>query len=139
MKKSVGFVMGILVPAFILAGVVASPIMAQDKAKDEKAAPAAKAVKGKSTTKLLFENDKVRVIESTFRPGDEAINPAQPFRLIRVLKGGTMQYTYPDGKTEKIEWKTGDVKGLEPTTAAPKNVGKTNYVAMVVYLKEPKK
>jgi hypothetical protein len=139
MKKSIRFVMGILVAAFIWAGVVASPAIAQDKAKDATAAPAAKAVKGKSTVKTLFENDKVRVIEATFRPGDEANGTEQPFRLIRVLQGGTMQYTYPDGKIDKIVWKTGDVKGLEPTKAAPKNVGKTTYVAMVVYLKEPKK
>jgi len=112
--------------------------MAQDKAKDAKAAPA-KAVKGKSTVKELFENDRVRVIEATFRPGDEGNSATLPFRVLRVLKGGTMQYTYADGKTEKIEWKVGDVKALEPVAAAPKNVGKSTFVAFVVFLKDPKK
>ncbi len=139
MKKSARFIMGLLVSAFMLAGVVTCPAIAQDKAKDAKATPTAKAVKGKATVKQLFENDKVRVVEATFRPGDEGVFGALPFRVIRVLKGGTMQYTYPDGKIEKIEWKAGDVKGLEPTSSAPKNVGKTTFVAFVVFLKEPKK
>lgn len=34
MKKSVRFFIGLLVPAFMLAGVVASPALAQDKAND---------------------------------------------------------------------------------------------------------
>ena len=38
--------------------------LAQDKAKDAKVAPAAE--KGKSTTKVLLENEKVRITESTF-------------------------------------------------------------------------
>jgi len=87
----------------------------------------------------LYLIDKPDRVGSTFRPGDETSVAEQPFRLIRVLQGGTVQYTYPDGKIEKIVWKAGDVKGLEPTNAAPKNVGKTTYLAMVVILKEPKK
>ena len=38
--------------------------LAQDKAKDAKVAPAAE--KGKATTKVLLENEKVRITESTF-------------------------------------------------------------------------
>ena len=139
MKRLTSLLVALVVPAFMLVGVAVNPAMAQDKAKDAKAAPAAKAVKGKATIKVLFENDKVRVVEGTFRPGDEGISATLPFRVIRVLKGGTMQYTYADGKTEKIEWKAGDVKALEPVAAAPKNVGKSTFVVFVVFLKEPKK
>ena len=43
---------------------------------------------------------------------------------------------YPDGKTEKIEWKTGQVKFLGPEPAfKPKNVGKTE---IVLYIVQPK-
>jgi hypothetical protein len=62
MKKSLGFVMSILVSVFVAAGLVASPAMAQDKAKDAKAAPAAKVEKGQSVTTVLAENDKVRAV-----------------------------------------------------------------------------
>lgn len=128
---------GLLVAALVLAGFVAQPVMAQDKAKDMKAA---KAEKGKYKLKELFENDKVRVLEATFKPGDAAPNVARPFRIIRALKGGTLQRTYADGKTDKLVWKTGEVKVLEASPPyTPKNVGKSDVVLYVVAMKEPKK
>ncbi|MBI2509105.1 MAG: hypothetical protein HYV99_03770 [Betaproteobacteria bacterium] len=128
----------------MLAFATATPAMkhemAKDKAKDAKAAPAAKAEKGKVILKVLHEDDKVRVVEATFRPGDEGSNVARPFHVVRALKGGTLMRTYADGKTEKSEYKTGEVKVLQASTPyIPKNVGKSNVVLYVVVLKEPKK
>ena len=128
--------MGFLVSAFMLAGVIASPAMAQDKAK---AAKASKAVSGKPTLRVLFENERVNVVEATFKPGEEGVNVARPFRVVRALKGGTIQYTHSDGKTEKSELKTGDVVTREADQVAPKNVGKSTVVLYVVFLKGPKK
>lgn len=149
MKKLTRFCMGLLVPAFMLAGVVAQPTVAQEKAKaeakekakDAKAAPAAKAEKGKATAKVLFENDKVRVFEVSYKPGDENTSvPSSSTRVIRALKGGTNLRTYADGKTEKIEWKTGEVRIWGPSGQfTVKNIGKTEVVLYVVLLKEPKK
>jgi hypothetical protein len=141
MKHLIRLFVSVLVPAFMLAGVAANPAMAQDKAKEaKKEAPAAKAEKGKAVVKDLFENDKVRVAEATFKPGDEGANVARPFRITRALKGGTIQRTYADGKTEKVEYKTGEVRALGPDPVfTPKNIGKTDVVLYVVNLKEPKK
>ena len=137
MKRLIRLFVSVLVPAFILAGVVASPAIAQDKAKD---AMAAKAEKGKSTLKVLFENDKVRVTEVTSRPGDVGANVARPFRVIRPLKDGTIERTWADGKVDKVEWKTGEVKAVGPDKPfTPKNVGKTEFVLYIVEVKEPKK
>jgi hypothetical protein len=136
MKHLIRLFVSFLVPAFMLAGVAASPAMAQDKAKDAKAASAAKAEKGKAVQKVLLENDKVRVFEVTFKPGDEGAKVARPYRIIRTLKGGTLQRTYADGKTEKIEWKTGAVREVGPDPVfTPKNVGKTDVVLYVVNIK----
>jgi len=140
MKHMIRLFVSLLVPAFMLAGVAASLAMAQDKAKAAKPAPAAKAEKGKAAIKVLHEDDKVRVVEARFKPGDEGPNVARPFRVIRPLKGGTLQRTYPDGKTDKLEFKTGEVKVLPPATPyTPKNVGKSDVVLYVVFVKEPKK
>ncbi len=137
MKRLIRLFVSVLVPAFMLAGVAASPAMAQDKAK---AAPAKKAVKGKATVKVLFENDKVQAVEVTFKPGDEGANVARPFHVVRALKGGTIQRTYADGKTAKSEWKTGEVRGVGPDPVyTPKNVGNSDVVLYAVFLKEPKK
>jgi len=141
MKHLLRLFVSFLVPAFMLAGVAASPAFAQDKSKDAKAAPAAKAEKGKSTMKVLLDNDKVRVFERTYKPGDvnEEV-PSSTFRVIRTLKGGTIERTYADGKKEKMEFKTGTVRFLEPAKGAGgkytvKNVGNTEIVSFVIVLK----
>ena len=137
MSKSARFFVGLLAVAFMVVGVTASPAMAQDKAKERKAA---KAEPARVPTRMLFDNDKVRVQEVTFRPGDQGPNIPRPFRIIRVLKGGTLQRIYPDGKTEKVMYKTGEVKVFEADKPfVIKNAGKSDIVLYVVALKEPKK
>ena len=138
MKHLISLFVSLLVPAFML--VAANPSIAQDKAKDAKAAPAAKAEKGKSTLKVHFENDKVRVFERTYKPGDvnEEV-PSGNYRVNRTVKGGTLERTYADGKKEKIEVKEGMVRYLEPSKGGAKytvkNIGKTEIVSFVVVLK----
>lgn len=81
------------------------------------------------------------VLEATFKPGDEGANVARPFHVVRALKGGTLMRIYADGKTEKSEYKTGEVKVREADSKpyTPKNVGKSDVVLYIVFLKEPKK
>lgn len=124
MKSSTSLFASLFLPVFLLAGVSANQALAQEKAK---------AVKGQATLTVLQENDKVRVYEVRFKPGDDSASIARPFRVVRALKGGTIQRTYPDGKTEKIEYKTGDVRlaGPDPVFKG-KNVGKTEIVLYVV-------
>jgi len=127
MRQLARFSTGLLVAAFILTG----PAMAQDKTK------AAKAEAGKASITVLAENEKVRAFEIRFKPGDEnASVPSSNFRVARALQGGTQQRNYPDGKTEKIEWKTGDVKIVGPSGAyTTQNIGKSDIVLYVVVLK----
>lgn len=137
MKRLLNKLTGVMVLAFAMAGFGVQPAAAQDKAKEMKSE---KAEKGKATVKVLFENDKVRVVEATFKPGDEGPNTARPFRIVRPLKGGTLQRTWADGKVDKIEFKTNEVKALDASAPyTPKNVGKSDVVLYVVNLKEPKK
>jgi hypothetical protein len=127
MKQLGRFSTGLLVAAFILAG----PAIAQDKPK------AAKAEAGKASITVLAENDKARAFEIRFKPGDENVSvPSSNFRVARALQGGTQQRNYPDGKTEKIEWKTGEVMIVGPSGAyTTKNIGKSDIVLYVVVLK----
>jgi len=132
MKNLLRTMMGLPVAAFVLVGMSTIPAMAQDKAK------AAKAETGKATSTVLAENEKVRVLENRLRPGDVNEAPPSPFmRVVRVLKGGTFLRTYADGKTEKIEWKTGETSIVAPSAQpyTTKNVGKTEIVLYRVVLK----
>ena len=120
-----------------------TPAIAQDKGKDTKAAPAAKAEKSKSVAKILIDNDRVRVIERTYKPGDvneEA--PTSDYRINRTIQGGTLERTYANGKKEKLELKAGTTRYIEPAKSAGEkytvqNIGSTEVVSFVVVLKNP--
>ncbi len=134
MRKFATVLTGLLVPAFFVAAVVATPAMAQEKGKDAKAVAAKQ---GEPIQKVFLENETVRVFEVTFRPGDAGATVERPQRVIRVLKGGTLTLIYPDGKKEKLGWKTGEVKVRQATPPySPKNEGKSNIVLYVVYVKK---
>jgi hypothetical protein len=136
MSKFAGVLVRLLVPGLFVALGVATPAMAQEKGKS---ANAAMAKKGEPVIKVYYENDAVRIFDVTFRPGDQAANIERPLRVIRVLKGGTLTLIYPDGKKEKLMWKTGEVKVRQATPQyAPKNEGKSDIRLYVVYVKGAK-
>ena len=126
MSKLAGVLVGLLVPAFFLAGVVATPAMAQDKA-----------TKGAPTIKVLLENDKVKVYETSYKPGDVNTGVAtSATRIIRVMKGGTIERSYADGKKQTLVLKTGEVNFYTQLPAYNvKNIGKTVFQTYVVQLK----
>ena len=125
MSKLTGVAVGLLVSAFF----IVSPVVAQEKA--------AKAEKGKPVMKVLAENDKVKVWELRYKPGDtNTAPPASATRVIRVLKGGEQLWTFADGKTQKNVYKTGEVRVLGPGPQfTSKNVGKTDILLYVVMVK----
>jgi len=124
MKRSVAVLAGLLVPAFLMAGAVVNSAMAQEKMAKASVKP-----------KVLLENDKVRVFEGTYKPGEES-TAASGTRVVRVLKGGTIQRTFSDGKKDTLVRKTGQVYMLQPGPAYTfKNIGKTVFQTYVVQLK----
>lgn len=119
--------MAMLVSAILFAG----PVAAQEKKAAKKAAIRA--------NKVLLDNDKVRVSESVFKPGEE--NPMEPrgYRIGRVLKGSTtIERRHKDGRIEKVEWKEGGVYQAGPDNASTKNVGKGAVVLYTVQIKQVK-
>lgn len=127
MSKSTGVLVGLLVPALFLAGAIAQPAVAQEK-KAEKAPVRAQ--------KILVNNDRVRVSESVFKPGETNPMAKRGYRVTRVLKGSTtVVRTHADGKTEKIEWKEGGVYVSPADNASTRNVGKSEVVIYTVVLK----
>jgi hypothetical protein len=103
--------------------------LAQDKKADKGAA--------KATMKVLQENDKVRAYETTLAPGAEnSAVPSTATRVLRVISGGTIERTYADGKKEKVQYKAGDVRILNPSPAyKAKNVGKSEVKLYIVQVK----
>jgi hypothetical protein len=127
MRKLLTASLGML--ALVLSGSM-NYAVAQEKKAEKAAAKTA-------TIKVLAEHDKVRAFETTYAPGAEnKAVPRSATRVVRALKGGTLQRTYADGKTEKVVYKTGEVRINEPGPAyTTKNVGKSEVKLYVILLK----
>ena len=91
---------------------------------------------GDENMRLRFENDRVRVLERTLRPGEREKEHSHPSYLIIVAKGGRVRDHGADGKVAEVEIKTGDVLYREPKTHWSENVGETDIDVIVVELKE---
>ena len=82
------------------------------------------------------QNDRVRVAEVTYQPGEGSPSAKRPMRVVYAIHGGLFERTYEDGKKETSQWKTGETRILnEPRAYALKNVGQTVVRLLVVYLK----
>lgn len=88
------------------------------------------------TRKEIQQNEKVRVYEATYQPGDFSPTNKWPMRVVHAMKGGTLERTYEDGKKETFVWKTGETRIIsEERPYAIKNVGKGVVRLLIVALK----
>jgi hypothetical protein len=60
------------------------------------------------TTKVLYENDKIRVIEETFRKGQKVPMHSHPPHFGYEVTRMRYKLTGPDGKTALVKLKKGD-------------------------------
>ena len=89
-----------------------------------------------AVVKDVFVNDKVRVVEVTFKPGAESDSMDLPVRVTRALRGGTLTRTFPNGKKEKVRFKTGEVRfGEAVPSHVMKNQGRGTITLYSVFLK----
>lgn len=85
---------------------------------------------------VLAEDDRFQVFEIRQKPGEVNEPSTSGTRVIRALKGGALLRTYADGKTEKSDWKTGEVQIQGPGPQyTVKNIGDTEVVLYVVRVK----
>ena len=123
---------GLLVSAFVL-GLTAPAMAADEKKKAAKPATGEESKAGAFVQpKVLIDNDKVRVTEVRYKPGEASDSRERGARVTRALTAGTMERTYPDGKKERVEWKVGETKWMPKATFANKNVGKSEVVLYTV-------
>ena len=87
--------------------------------------------------KVTLENDRVRVLNYISDPGDKEGWHSHPAMVVYVVTGGTLRISTPDGKSNDVEFKTGDVLYRAPITHSTENIGKTQLHAILVELKTP--
>ena len=89
--------------------------------------------------KLKFENERVRVMEVTFKPGDSIAAHSHPDHYVYAASGGTLRMFHSAADTGAvIVIKTGDVVWLNAETHWATNIGKTTIDLIVNELIEPK-
>ena len=84
--------------------------------------------------KFINENDRMRVLEVTFNPGDTAKMHHHPQHMAYVLKGGKLKLL-SGGKTQELDLKEGSAVFLEEQNHEATNVGDTIIDLIVVELK----
>lgn len=140
MKRLIGSFMGLLI-ATVMAALTTEAVMAQEKkAEKPKAAPAADKAKaekatGQTATKVLLENEKYRVVETRAKPGQKNEMKERRDRVIYSFNPGKGRVHYPDGKTEDVEFKAGEVRFRKAGKSQTENIGKTETRNLIIIAK----
>ena len=88
--------------------------------------------------KMVMENERVRVFDVRFKPGQKTVMHTHPDHVIYVLSDYTLDLSLPDGSRQEIPLKEGQSFFMNGGPHAAVNIGKTEGHALVVELKEPK-
>ncbi len=89
------------------------------------------------SVKVVFENDRVRVLEVRLKPGEKIPTHFHPPHLTYTLSDFKGKYSGPDGESTQLDGKTGAWSWTESITHNSENVGKTEIHAFAIELKEP--
>ena len=75
--------------------------------------------------KVLFENERVRMLEVTMEPGGHTDMHSHPDYLVYMLDDGKVKFTMPSGETAEVEVPAGTTMWREAEEHATDNVGET--------------
>ncbi len=88
------------------------------------------------TFSVKLENERVRVLEWTFKPGDKEPMHTHPEMVIYYLTSGKLRRYGPDGKVlGERELKAGDTTWSRPVKHVTENIGSTEIHAIIVEFK----
>lgn len=89
--------------------------------------------------KVLFENDRVRVIEVNYAPGTTHEMHSHPDHVIYALGDAKVRMTGEDGRSAEVDIKKGGTRWQPAVTHKTENIGTTPISVVLVELKEPAK
>jgi hypothetical protein len=86
--------------------------------------------------KLLLDNDRVRVFEADFKPGDKLAMRNYPTHLMYTLTNGTLVFA-PAGRTAyEVNFKAGEAMWFPPLARATENDSDAEVRVLIVEVKE---
>jgi hypothetical protein len=131
MNQRLTFCLGVATGAFLAGGLwISAPSLA------------AQAGARKNTSKIVLENDRVRVKDATFYPEDKhpGMHTHEFPHVGVIIDGGTLKFNSPDGKTETMVLERGGAGYREANvTHEPINTGTTPVRVIEVEIKDVKK
>ncbi|MBV9302865.1 MAG: hypothetical protein JOY53_12195 [Acidobacteriaceae bacterium] len=86
--------------------------------------------------KVVFENDRVRVLRFTEPPHSKLPMHSHPAYVTVGFTNDYSRYTFPDGKTSEERTKAGEVTYSKPVTHASEELAGATSKAIMVELKE---
>ena len=86
--------------------------------------------------KVEFENDKVRVLRISYGPGEKSTMHSHPNAVAVFIADARAKFTYPNGKTEDIEMKSGQAEWFPPVEHLPENTSDKPIHLIFVELKK---
>jgi beta-alanine degradation protein BauB len=85
---------------------------------------------------LVMENDRVRVLDIKFKPGQKTVMHSHPDHVLYVLKGSKIKMTLPSGSTNEVNLKAGQAFWMNAGQHAVENLGKTEAHNLVIEMKK---
>jgi beta-alanine degradation protein BauB len=87
--------------------------------------------------RLLLDNERVRVMEVTFKPGQKIASHSHPDHCMYVAEAGKLRISKPDGSSSEVELQLGQVVWVPAETHWAENIGQTTVRIVVHELKSP--
>lgn len=88
--------------------------------------------------KVVFENDRVRILEYKDKPGDKTTMHAHPDFVVVARSAFSRQLTLPGGKTMKRDFEPGEVMWTDAQSHIGENIGNTNTDVLIIEFKQPR-
>jgi beta-alanine degradation protein BauB len=85
---------------------------------------------------VKLDNARVRVFETSVKPGEKEAVHSHPASVFYVIEGGKLRNHASDGTVTEAELRSGDVLYREPLTHWAENIGNTTIRLVLVELKK---
>ena len=85
--------------------------------------------------KLLFENEKVRVLGIMIKPNEVAKMHWHPENISYILASGKLKITKPEGTISEVELKAGQITSAKAGSHEIENIGDTDVSTIQIEFK----
>ena len=80
--------------------------------------------------KVVFENERARVLEVRMKPGESTSIHSHPEYVVYLLSGGKVRFTSPSGESGEVELPAGASMWRKAEEHATENIGTTEVHAL---------